>query len=39
MKRAEVVARNRHIAEGAPALWEAAEQLIAKAVAEGKLED
>ena len=39
VKRAEVVARNRHIAEGAPALWEAAEQLIARAVAEGKLED
>ena len=34
----QVVARNRHIAEGSPALWEFARRLIADSVKEGKLE-
>ena len=39
VKRTQVVERNRHIAEGAPILWELATELIDKAVEEGKLED
>ena len=39
VRREQVVARNRHMAEGAPALWEYAEDLIQRAVAEGKLEE
>ena len=34
----QVVARNRHIAEGSLALWEFARRLIADSVKEGKLE-
>ncbi len=33
----QVVERNQHIEEGAPSLWAYAEQLIDRAVAEGKL--
>ena len=33
----QVVDRNRHIAEGSPALWEYARRLIADSVKEGKL--
>jgi putative hydrolase of HD superfamily len=32
-----VYARNRHMGEGAPALWQLAQQLIAEAIAEGHL--
>ena len=32
-----VVARNRHVAEGSPALWEYAEKMLADAVAAGDL--
>ena len=35
--RAQVIERNKHIAEGAPALWEFARQLIDDAVAQGIL--
>jgi putative hydrolase of HD superfamily len=35
--RSQVVSRNRHIAEGAPALWEYARRLIDDAVAKGYL--
>jgi putative hydrolase of HD superfamily len=38
VRRDQVVARNKHIREGAPALWEFAADLIERAVAEGKLE-
>lgn len=38
VRQHQVVARNEHIAEGAPALWEYARVLIENAVAEGKLE-
>lgn len=34
----QVVARNEHIADGAPALWDYARGLIERAVAEGKLD-
>jgi putative hydrolase of HD superfamily len=33
----QVIARNRHMAEGAPALWQYAESLIHEAVAKGYL--
>ena len=36
--RDQVVERNRHMADGAPALWQFARDLIERAVAEGKLE-
>lgn len=37
--RSQVVAHNRHIAEGAPALWDYARRLIDSAVARGYLAD
>lgn len=36
---AQVLERNRHIAEGAPLLWEYAQALIADAVAKGYLDE
>ena len=39
VRKDQVVARNKHMAEGAPSLWEFAADLIERAVAEGKLED
>ncbi len=38
VKKAQVIARNEHIGEGAPALWEYARKLIDEAVARGYLE-
>ncbi|HIC70406.1 MAG TPA: HD domain-containing protein [Candidatus Latescibacteria bacterium] len=38
VRRDQVVARNRHMEEGAPSLWRFAADLIERAVAEGKLE-
>jgi len=38
IRAAQVLARNRHMAEGAPALWEYAEQFVADAVAKGYLQ-
>ena len=38
VRRDQVVARNRHMEEGAPTLWRFAADLIERAVAEGKLE-
>ena len=38
VRRDQVIERNRHIAEGAPALWDYARVLIDRAVAEGKLD-
>ena len=35
VRRDQVIARNRHIEEGAPALWAAAQELIAAAVERG----
>ena len=35
VRRDQVIARNRHIEEGAPALWAAAQELIAAAVQRG----
>ena len=35
IKKAQVVARNEHIGEGAPALWAYAQKLIDAAVAKG----
>lgn len=37
VKKAQVIARNEHIREGAPALWEFARKLIDAAVAKGIL--
>lgn len=37
IKKAQVIARNEHIREGAPALWEYARKLIDAAVAKGFL--
>ena len=37
IKKAQVIARNEHIGEGAPALWEFARELIDAAVAKGIL--
>jgi len=37
IRRDQVVAQNRHMAEGAPALWRVAERLIDDAVAQGYL--
>jgi putative hydrolase of HD superfamily len=37
--RDKVMARNQHIADGSPALWELAEQIIQRAVDEGYLRD
>jgi hypothetical protein len=34
----QVIRRNQHIEDGAPALWRYAEQMIERAVDEGKLE-
>ena len=39
VRRDQVVARNRHIEDGSPALWAYASDLIDRAVAEGKLDD
>lgn len=38
VKKAQVIARNEHIGEGAPALWEYARKLIDEAVTRGYLE-
>ena len=38
VRRDQVVARNRHMEEGAPTLWRFTADLIERAVAEGKLE-
>ena len=38
VRRPQVIERNRHIADGAPQLWEYARQLIDDAVARGMLE-
>lgn len=37
VKKAQVIARNEHIGEGAPALWDYARKLIDEAVARGYL--
>ena len=39
VRRHQVVARNRHIEDGSPALWAYASDLIDRAVAEGKLDE
>ena len=39
VRRHQVVARNRHIEEGSPALWAYASDLIDRAEAEGKLDE
>ncbi len=39
VKKAQVIARNEHIGEGAPALWQYARQLIDKAVECGYLQE
>ena len=39
VKKAQVIARNQHIEEGAPALWEHARKLIEAAVEKGYLEE
>lgn len=39
VKKAQVIARNEHIAEGAPALWDYARELIDNAVERGYLEE
>jgi putative hydrolase of HD superfamily len=33
----QVIARNQHIAEGSPALWDYAQEFVADAVAKGYL--
>jgi putative hydrolase of HD superfamily len=38
VRKDQVIARNRHISEGSPALWDYARELIDRAVAEGKLD-
>ena len=38
VREKRVIARNRHIAQGAPALWDYAKEMIGRAVEEGKLE-
>jgi len=39
VKKAQVIARNEHIAEGAPALWQYARELIDRAVECGYLQE
>ena len=39
VKKAQVIARNEHIAEGSPALWEYARKMIDGAVARGFLDE
>ncbi|MFT5085994.1 MAG: putative hydrolase of HD superfamily [Candidatus Latescibacterota bacterium] len=39
VKKAQVIARNEHIGEGAPALWQYARQMIDKAVECGYLQE
>ncbi len=38
VKKAQVIARNEHIKEGIPALWEHAEKMIDRAVEQGHLD-